>query len=290
MADIAALDGANPIEVDILEDLALLDDKAGLSTSNQKVEEEGNPHAISAAVIHNEKEANAAEALQLVQATASSSAKTEERRSPLIGKPGRYKNPILAIFATMSVARKTMQDVAKSSKEQTRLMKKHWEQISHEVSDHHDTAAKSTDRLANWSAYIGMALLGGPQLIKSVVPSGEAYANFINPVDDWVKWGTFDYLTPSNFANDREAFDKLIDSGKDIVQKMSEPTIQQYGQSYQMANQRDVAVGQQQSDASRTEYQSRQDEKRNEDEAVKTIDQMTQRLMEQEVRAFEVRG
>eukprot|EP01066_Platyproteum_vivax_P000262 Platyproteum_vivax@DN10297_c0_g1_i1.p1 len=203
MVDITALDGANPIKDNTSLDIALLDDKAALSTSSQKVEEEGNQHAISAPVI-NQEGIGAAEALLLVQATTATPFTKTEERSPLIGKPGRYKNPILAIFATMSVARKTMQDVAKRSKEETRLMKKHWERISHEVSDHHNTAATATDKLGNITLYLTGALMLAPMCLKAIVPKADTYSNFIDPLDEWVKWGTLDYLSPKNFANDRE--------------------------------------------------------------------------------------
>jgi len=288
MSDVGAIDGAKPIEDN---NVALLNVKTALSTSNPKVEEEGNPHAVSATVI-NQEGIGAAQALQLVQAGAP--ATKADERSNLIGKPGRYKNPILAIFATMSVARKTMQDVSKSSKEETRLMKKQWERISHEVSDHHDTAAKSSEKIQKYSACIGSVLALAPHAFKSIVPSDQAgYDNWISSMNGWAHMIT-ESFTPSDYikgaAGDKKEFVEWINWGAQNAQKMSEPILQQSGQSAQMANQRDVAVGQQQSEASRVEYQSRQDEKRNEDEAVKTIDQMTQRLMEQEVRAFEVRG
>lgn len=299
MTDAVALSGGNPIEADIYEELALIETKA-----SKKVEEEGTPHAISAALLANE--ANAAQEIETQQwAPATPSKRGMEQR--------RYQNPILAIFAVMSVARKTMQDVAKNSKEETRVMKKHWERISHEVSDHHDTAAKNSDKIQQWSSIVGMVVGFGPKLIQgrlspdTMIPglgitefqqSRNAWTDSIrNVCENWDpllgrvydnRWTPDHMLT--NALTDNKTTVEWVNWLGQTGQKMSEPFLQQWGQSSQMANQRDVAVGQQQSEASRVEYQSRQDEKRNEDEAVKTIDQMNQRLMEQEVRAFEVRG
>lgn len=275
-----AIDGASPIEADFYEDLAAIEiESLDTGKGKLKAEDEGSPHALSELVVAREE-----------------AAAMDERAAPAVSKGdmskhiGRYKNPILAIFATMSVARKTMQDVAKQSKEETRLMKKHWEKVSHEVSDHHDTAAKSSEQIQQWATYLGMFFMAAPHL-RTFVPEGAAeYKEFTEKLD----FSLFGSFKPSEYIQGscpkRKDFVEWVNWGTQTGQKMSEPMLQQWGQTTMMSNQRDVAVGQQQSEASRVEYQSRQDEKRNEDEGVKNIDQMTQRLMEQEVRAFEVRG
>lgn len=274
--------GESPIEADFYNNLAAVETES-LDTGKGKIkaEDEGSPHALSEVVIARE-----------------AAAAMDERMTPAVSKGegskhiGRYKNPILAIFATMSVARKTMQDVAKQSKEETRLMKKHWEKVSHEVSDHHNTALESIESTTKWTSFITMFFMALPQLKGFVPTESGAYDTFTQKLD-------FDFIEnflgkPSDFikgyAETPKKFKETMDYVTQTGQKMSEPMVNQWSQAAQMANQRDVAVGSQQSDASRVEYQSRQDEKRNEDEGVKNIDQMTQRLMEQEVRAFEVRG
>jgi len=210
----------------------------------------------------------------------------------------RYKNPILAIFAVMSVARRTMQDVAKSSKEQTRLVKKHWEQLSHEVSDHYDKSSKSSENVNNWSGALTTAITVAPMLLTTMFPKDDRdYTDFIQKLDGGrieSLLSNFMSRTPSEviagFAADHKAMAELIKQGQTTAQHTVGPITQQWGQTVSMENQRDVAVGQQRSQASQTEFQSRQEEKRSEDEAVRNIEQTLQRLMEQEARTFEVRG
>jgi hypothetical protein len=230
-------------------------------------------------------------------------------RSLTLPEARRYKNPILAIFSVMSIARRTMQDVAKSSKEQTRLVKKHWEQVSHEVSGHHDTAAKQSDKIQKWSGVIGMACTFGPKFLKGCIPSEGEFkewrdeqSKFLETYDpifflknklgyedvnfysgDWEK-------SLENTFEDRKGTLDWINRGGENAQKFAEPSIQQWGQQVQMENARDTTVGQQNSQAAQADYQSRKDEKSQEDQIVSNIEQTLQRLMEQESRTFELRG
>ena len=252
--------------------------------SNKKIEEEGNPLAISNGSVPYEhlRTENIEESQKKIPPI---TATQNIEPSTLTGNPGRYKNPILAIFAVMYIARKTMQDVAKRSKEETRIMKKYWELISHEVSGHHDTAMKATEKTQKLVGVFGVFFLAIPCVFKNMSQENIEWlnTNLIYPISQKIPF-------ISLIHKEKEKRDEAINSMTKQGQEMANQSIKLWGDSTQMANQRDVVVGTQQSDASRTEYQSRQDEKRNEDESIKTIDQMTQRLMEQEVRCFEIRG
>ena len=125
------------------------------SDSNRKTMEEEHPHILQ------EKEIT----LNL-QSTQQNSTKT----LGLNTSNSRPKNPIIAIFRVLSLARKTMKDVAQSSKEQTRKLKKHWEMVSQEVSNHHDTAANQNNSLGKWSMGIGLVCTILPQYLKGSIP------------------------------------------------------------------------------------------------------------------------
>ena len=332
----------------------------------------------------------------------------------------RPKNPIIAIFRVLSLARKTMKDVAQSSKDQTRKLKRHWENVSQEVSNYHNSAANQTNSLGKWSMGIGLVCTILPQYLKGSIPQDklqegveigatkawdqlrEAFikkgvfdeipdfnqgvwdqlkakfveSNAFHEVPTFTKqtWdhlrvafiekGVFDEIPDFNqgvWDQLREAFiekkvfeegltlfdkwrgdwantlethvdpllnkcdvikdkkipilgapiwkgkwntsERFINTFKDHKetiewidwagkngQKFGEPMVQQWGQQVQMENSRDTTVGQQRSQASQTEYQSRKEEKSNEDQIVSNIEQTLQRLMEQEARTFEVRG
>ena len=415
MGESVAIDRSNLLESH-LKNAHPLGDKRASNFKN--AEEERNLHAVSAVVASQVESPNRDVAKEEPTLVA-----TDTRRSPALEETRRYKNPLLAIFAVMSVARKTMKDVAKSSKDQTRLLKKHWEKVSQEVSDHHDTAAKQTDSLGKWSMGIGLACTILPQYLKGSIPQdklpkgdeigareawGQLNAAFIengvfNEIPGSFNQDVWDQLKDSFVENNafhevptftkqtwehlrkafkehnifeadetpdftekvwgqlktalinKEAFeerDTLFDTwsgewattlekrvddflnkhdfikGKEVPiwgaplwetkwniserftetfkdhkettewidwagkngQKFGEPMVQQWGQQVQMENARDTTVGQQRSQASQTEYQSRKEEKSSEDQTVSNIEQTLQRLMEQEARTFEVRG
>ncbi|NGX51096.1 MAG: hypothetical protein K1060chlam2_00953 [Chlamydiae bacterium] len=221
-----------------------------------------------------------------VQPLEESGAKAENTHVSAEKKEGhlpRYKNPILAIFAVMTLARKTMKDAAKKSKEETRLMKKEWERISHEVSDHHNTAATGSTYVQAAQTVATIALMAGPRFIKGWFPENQTAYNA--RLDGWYWIGT----QLKNYAPDKESIDKWIDSGKELGNKAIQPTLQTWMEGNRSRNTRDVTVGGQQSEACRIEYQSREGEERDIKEQEKNIAQTNQRLMEQETNAMQVR-
>ena len=409
MGEAVTIDRSNLLESHLKSAHPLGDKHASNSKS---AEEERNLHALSAVVASQVESPNRDVAKEEPTFVATDTKKPTES----LEAPRRYKNPLLAIFAVMSVARKAMKDVAKSSKDQTRLLKKHWEKVSQEVSDHHDSAAKQTDSLGKWSMGIGLACTVLPQYLKGNIPQDkikigateaweqltqafrnkgvfdeistfnegvwdqlkdkfiegnvfqeapdfskqmwdhlreafiekgmfEEHPDFNKQVWDRLKtalikkdafekvptlfdtwsegWATTlkdrvdDLLNEHDFIKGKEVpiwgaplyekdwnssafFTNTFKDHKETTewidwagkngQKFGEPAVQQWGQQVQMENARDTTVGQQRSQASQTEYQSRKEEKSSEDQTVSNIEQTLQRLMEQEARTFEVRG
>lgn len=221
-------------------------------------------------------------------------------------------NPILQTFRTLSAAKAAMRKIAKNTKEHSTLQKKHWEHISKEISEHHETAVTSSQRLQLIAVPLQIAIAIVPMYLTGAIPNlskedlrnnpllgndSQTYEAWIESLKDGWLDKAFSYMRNEpladfvlSCASNKESLSDWIKKGQGLAKGASEPILQNWGQSTQMENQRDTAIAQQQQQAAQSEYQSRKDEKSQEEQIASNIEQNLQRLMEQEARTFEMRG
>ena len=114
-----------------------LDPRDPLSTSRDEAEKKDHSPDVSSARLDSKPIDHATER--------DLATPTSRKGRPSRAQNLRYKNPIMATFAVMALARKTMQKVAKNTKDETRRVKKHWEEIAHQNSGYSKQAIKDIE-------------------------------------------------------------------------------------------------------------------------------------------------